>query len=193
MSPMGAGAEAAALAPHEADLRLERAARDNFQFIWRSLRRLGVRPDHAVDDAAQRVFEVAVRKRAELVPGRERAFFFKTALNVALEARRHARRDSHRFDESDVETLVDSTPDPEGAAQRNHLRRALDGILTAMPLELSTVFVLFELEQLSGAEIAQLLELPAGTVSSRLRRAREDFHQRAARLRANWERTRGVK
>ena len=47
-----------------ADDRLGRAVRENFQFIWRSLRRLGVRPDHAVDDAAQHVFEVAARKVA---------------------------------------------------------------------------------------------------------------------------------
>ena len=176
-----------------AEVQLERAARENFQFIWRSLRRLGVRPESAVDDAAQRVFEIAVRKRTQILPGRERAFFFKTALNVALEARRHARRDHLRFSEDEVETLTDSSPDPEGAAQQKRLRQALDTILNAMSFELSTVFVLFELEQLSTVEIAQMLELPNGTVSSRLRRAREEFHKRAARLRADWERERGVR
>lgn len=38
--------------------RLEALATENFQFIWRSLRRLGV-PPAGVDDAAQQVFEVA--------------------------------------------------------------------------------------------------------------------------------------
>jgi RNA polymerase sigma-70 factor (ECF subfamily) len=179
--------------PREADLRLANAARENFQFIWRSLRRFGVRPEAAVDDAAQRVFEIAVRKQAEIEVGRERAFFFKTALNVALEARRHARRDSIRFADDALDALADPTPDPEGAAQRNRLRRALDALLSAMPIELSTVFVLFELEQLSSVEIARMLELPVGTVSSRLRRAREEFRQRAARLRASWERAGGVR
>jgi RNA polymerase sigma-70 factor (ECF subfamily) len=42
------------------------------------------------------------------------------------------------------------------------------------------VFVLYELEELTMIEIARTLELPAGTVASRLRRAREVFEQRAA-------------
>jgi RNA polymerase sigma-70 factor (ECF subfamily) len=181
------------LLPRQAELRLAHAARENFQFIWRSLRRLGVRPEDAVDDAAQRVFEIAVRKQAEIEPGRERAFFFMTAINVALEARRHAARDSMRFAEDALDMLEDPTLDPEGTAQRNRLRKALDSILSAMPLELSTVFVLFELEQLSSLEIAQMLDLPVGTVASRLRRAREEFRKRAARLRAVWERAGDVR
>jgi RNA polymerase sigma-70 factor (ECF subfamily) len=48
------------------------------------------------------------------------------------------------------------------------------------------VFVLYELEGLSMAEIAGLLELPPGTVASRLRRAREEFHAQARRLREDF-------
>jgi RNA polymerase sigma-70 factor (ECF subfamily) len=51
----------------------------------------------------------------------------------------------------------------------------LDRALDALPDELRTVFVLFELESMSGVEIASLLDLPAGTVASRLRRARHLF------------------
>ena len=44
-----------------------------------------------------------------------------------------------------------------------------------MSLELRTVFVLFELEQMTKTEVAALLDLPVGTAVSRLRRAREHF------------------
>jgi len=44
-----------------------------------------------------------------------------------------------------------------------------------MPEELSSVFVLFELEGMTSIEIAALLEIPVGTAASRLRRAREHF------------------
>jgi RNA polymerase sigma-70 factor, ECF subfamily len=165
-----------------ADDRLGRAVRENFQFIWRSLRRLGVRPDDAVDDAAQRVFEVAAKKVTAIEPGRERAFFFMTALKVAHELRRRGRRESSRFGGDTTDTVADPAPDPEQAATAASLRQKFDAILSGMPFELSTVFVLFELEELSSIEIAQLLEVPVGTVASRLRRAREQFRERAAQL-----------
>jgi len=53
-----------------------------------------------------------------------------------------------------------------------------------MTLELRAVFVLFELEEMSTPEIADLLEIPTGTVASRLRRAREEFQKLVTRLRA---------
>ena len=47
-----------------------------------------------------------------------------------------------------------------------------------MPLELREVVVLRELEGLSYKEIAAIVEVPLGTVMSRLARARERLHQR---------------
>jgi RNA polymerase sigma-70 factor (ECF subfamily) len=141
-----------------------------------------VRPDDAVDDAAQRVFEVAAKKVSAIEPGRERAFFFMTALKVAHELRRRDRRESSRFGGDAMDTVADPAPDPEQSASAARLRQLFDGILSEMPFELSTVFVLFELEDLSSIEIAQLLEVPVGTVASRLRRAREHFRERAAKL-----------
>jgi len=44
-----------------------------------------------------------------------------------------------------------------------------------MPVEQRAVFVLFELEEMSGEEIATLLAVPEGTVRSRLRLARRAF------------------
>jgi RNA polymerase sigma-70 factor (ECF subfamily) len=163
--------------------RLEALARENFQFIWRSLRRLGV-PPVVVDDAAQQVFEVASRRLADIELGRERAFLFKTALFVAAEGRRTAARRRELYPDAAVEELADPAPTPEQANEWARKRALLDEILLAMRLEERTVFVLFELEELSMAEIAQIIEIPAGTVASRLRRAREEFHAQAKRVRA---------
>ena len=52
-----------------------------------------------------------------------------------------------------------------------------------MPVEQRAVFTLFELEGMTGAEIAELLEVPIPTVHSRLRLAREVFHGVVARAR----------
>ncbi len=49
------------------------------------------------------------------------------------------------------------------------------------------MFVLYELEGLKMADIAGLLEIPPGTVASRLRRAREEFHAQARGLRKRFD------
>lgn len=171
------------------DGALTRAAREHFQFIWRCLRRLGVQPDHAVDDAAQRVFEIAARKRHQIAPDSERAFLFKTAVLVAAEERRRRRR---ALREAPDEAALLSAPadhlEPDEELEANRWRQRLDVVLAALPPELRTVFVLFEFERLSSPEIAELLELPVGTVASRLRRAREEFQLAAQRLRAQMSR-----
>jgi RNA polymerase sigma-70 factor (ECF subfamily) len=171
---------------HETDevVRLERAARENYQFIWRCLRRLGVRPDCAVDDAAQRVFEVAARKRRSILPGCERAFFFKTAVLVAAETRRPGIHTKEVSDDTTLYGQVDPTPGPEELTEQHRCRQMLDLVLDTLPMDLKTVFVLFELERMAGAEIARLLDIPHGTVASRLRRARQRFNKEVERLMA---------
>lgn len=141
-----------------------------------------MRPDAAVDDAVQQVFEVAVKKRTQIEPGRERAYLFKTALLVAADTRRSQRRERARL--APGEELRDGAPDPEQVADVVRQRALLDEILDAMDDDLRAVFVLFELERLPSEEIAQLLGLPVGTVASRLRRAREHFRDHAKRLKA---------
>jgi len=51
-------------------------------------------------------------------------------------------------------------------------------------MDLRAVFVLFELEGFSTSEIAATLDLPMGTVSSRLRRARDEFQAATKRYHA---------
>ena len=163
---------------------LELAAAENFQFIWRTLRRLGIFPESAVDDATQRVFEIAARKHQRIRQGQERAFLFKTAVLVAAEERRAQRRGRELSDEARVAAAIDTSPLPDQALEQQRNRELLDRVLDTLAPDERTVFVLYELERLSSPEIAELLEIPVGTVASRLRRAREAFHLGARRLRA---------
>jgi RNA polymerase sigma-70 factor (ECF subfamily) len=61
-------------------------------------------------------------------------------------------------------------------------RKLLDQVLAELSDAHRAPFILYELEGFSVPEIAQLLELPLGTVSSRLSRARAKFSQLAASL-----------
>lgn len=155
----------------------------HFDFIWRALGGLGV-PAHSVDDAAQTVFWTASRRLGTIAPGSERSFLFSTAVGVAANRRRSAARSREVPDADALEQRIDDAPDPEQLSSMKQARELLDQVLDALPMELRTVFVLFELEGLTTAEIASMLDLAPGTASSRLRRAREAFHAAVRRLQA---------
>jgi len=150
--------------------------------IWRLLRRLGVRQAH-LDDAAQEVFWVAARRLADIIPGREHSFLYGVALRVASA---HTRREAAMpgCDSEPFPRLVDPRPSPEEQLQNRQARGMLDEVLRRLSMELRTVFVLHELEEIEVRQIAQIEGIPVGTVSSRLRRAREEFSAIAKRLRA---------
>ena len=171
--PVVPEAISAALAAQPArDARITAIVRANHDFIWRLLRRLGV-PAASADDATQQVFCIASRRIDDIAHGSERSFLFSTAVRVASDWRRSAQQ-RERPDERVVEQL-DPGPTPEELADKRIARALLDEILGAMPLDLRTVLVLFELEQMTKVEVAELLGVPVGTAASRLRRARVEF------------------
>ena len=158
--------------------RLRDIVTEQYDFTWRSLRRLGVAPGD-VDDAAQQVFLVMSRRLADVPVGRERAFLFSTAVRVASDARRTYRR-RHESPDVDLPDTPDSAASPEDLVDQRRARVLLTKLLEEIPMDLRTVFILFELEQMSRTEVARVLDLPAGTVASRLRKAREIFEQKLA-------------
>ena len=82
-----------------------------------------------------------------------------------------------------MRTRTDDSISAEEFIDRRRAAELLEQVLDAMPSDLRVAFVLYEVEQLPVAEIASMLEIPVGTAASRLRRAREDFQERVARLR----------
>ena len=160
----------------ERKARLERMIRDDYRFIWRLLRRLGV-AESAVDDTVQEVFLGLAERLDDIKEGSERSFAFGTALRVAQSNRRAFAREQST-DESDLS--ASSLPGPDELSDQKRARDLLNRVLDQMPLGLRTVFILFELEGLRSPEIAELVGVPLGTVASRLRRAREMFRDLVA-------------
>jgi RNA polymerase sigma factor (sigma-70 family) len=84
-----------------------------------------------------------------------------------------------------VETHAAEGPDPEQSALAGDRRRQVAAALAALPAEAREVLVLREIEDLSYKHIAAVLDLPIGTIMSRIARAREKL---AVELRGRLER-----
>jgi RNA polymerase sigma-70 factor (ECF subfamily) len=155
-----------------------------FDFIYRSVRRLGIR-EAAVDDAVQDVF-VVVHRRLEEFEGRSslKTWLFGIALRVVKDHRRRARRKDQPT-EPLRESLVDAHEGcPHRAAQKAEAVRLLHEILDTMDDDKRAIFVMAELEQMSAPEIAEALDVKLNTVYSRLRAARALFEMGVKRHRA---------
>jgi RNA polymerase sigma-70 factor (ECF subfamily) len=166
--------------PHASDgdkrLRLRGMVAQHHATLWRFLRRLGLDEDDA-DDAIQDVLMVAIRKLDRIDPRHERTYLLRTAYRVGCRIRAKRPQVGH-------EDLADPVPHPDVLFDHKRARELLDEILARMSEELRAVLVLHDIEKLTMTEIAETLEIKPGTVASRLRRAREDFDKRVARVEA---------
>jgi RNA polymerase sigma-70 factor (ECF subfamily) len=161
---------------------------EHFEFVWASARRLGV-SDAALDDVVQEVFVIVHRKLGEFA-GRSsvRTWLFAIVRNVARDARRSVRRKSpHQAPgaHEDPEVLAAAEGErPDRIAERSAENRVLHELLDALDDDKREVFVLAELEGFSAPEIAEAVGANVNTVYSRLRLARQEFAEAAARFRA---------
>jgi RNA polymerase sigma-70 factor (ECF subfamily) len=169
------------------EARLRGMIDEYFDAVYYALRRVGV-PTADLEDCTQEVFIVASDKLHVIIPGRERAFLLGVALRVAAHARRRLRRFPMLWDDENAYSAwEDPSLRPDEEIELRRQRRVVDQVLKKMPEDLRNVFILFEIEELTMLEIASALELPTGTVASRLRRAREEFAKMASRVVARSE------
>ena len=140
------------------------------------MRRFGV-PEQDALDAAQEVFVIAYRQWER--------FRHESALSTWLcgiacrVAREHCRRLRKRREQPPNGTPCGCCPDDRTDIESQDLVRILEAVLNKLPAEQREVFTLFEMEGLTGEQIGMALQIPVGTVRSRLRLARDAF-QRAA-------------
>ena len=175
-----AGRPATAGAAATRDERLETMVERHFDVVWRSLRRLGV-SDSGLDDASQQVFIVAARKVETIEEGGEKAYLLGIAVRVASDARRSTAR-RREVGGGVEEDAPDPLPPPDELVDQKRARQMLDSVLASMPMDLRAAFTLFEIEGMTVPEVAAALDVPVGTAASRLRRARELFHDLVRRL-----------
>jgi len=172
--------DGSALQAGDAAQRMRQMVQQHVAFVWRSLRRLGV-PESEADDGVQQVFMVAMRRLPEIVTGRERAFLFATVQRIASRAHRTRRRRREQLDE-DLDERSGGGIDPHALLDQAQTKEIVYQLLDRLAIEQRSVFVLYEIDGLTMAEIASMLDLKPGTVASRLRLAREQFANLVHRL-----------
>jgi RNA polymerase sigma-70 factor (ECF subfamily) len=142
-----------------------------FDYVWRSLGRLGV-PEAGLGDAAHEVFLVLHRKWNEIDHSRSlRPWLYGVARKVAAGVR--AKRREIPTENVDLPEPIDPI-----VAQRRLLWRAL----STLDDDRRDVVILHDLEGYTGAEIAEQLDISINTVHSRLRLARVDLVAAVERL-----------
>lgn len=162
-------------------LSLQAIYAENFAFVWRNLRRLGVR-DEALRDAAQDVFLVVHRRLSTFEShGAIRGWLYSIVRKVAADhRRRRARKDPQ--DVVPAEDVADARDaGPEQAAMRSQALQLLLHLLAELDEVKREVLILADLEGMTVPEIAAALDCNQNTVYSRLRDARQTMRQRFER------------
>lgn len=131
-----------------------------------------LRDPAAADDLVQDCLERALSRTHLFQPGTNlRAWLFTIMHNLHINAINRARR-SHGLEGNTP--IPENQPGEGGAAPHDRLRlRDLERALHQLPEEQRAVLLLVGMEGMTYAETAAVLDIPAGTVMSRLARGRE--------------------
>ena len=170
------------------DGRLRAAVGNHLGLVWRVLRRTGLAPADA-EDASQDVFWVLAQRFDDVPERAQRSFLVSTALRVASD-RKQSKWHRSVSAGLDLEARVSEAPLPDEAVEIRRAGALLDEALATLDELERAVFVLAEIEQMTRAEVAEVLNIPEGTVASRLKRARQSLESAVRRLRARPRSTR---
>ena len=151
-------------------------------FIARVIEKLTGAGPH-VDDLLQETFIVAHKKRNDFEKRSAlRTWLYGIAKNLCMHHKRGlARFLNFKEKLQSMPNSVSSTPDQTLEVSRE--LQLAESVITSMSFKQREVFVLYELEEMEGPEIAELLNIPIGTVWTRLHKARQVFQSKLEKKR----------
>jgi RNA polymerase sigma-70 factor, ECF subfamily len=160
--------------------RFEEEALAQADALYRAARRL-TRNAAEAEDLVQETYLKAFRSKASFERGTNlRAWLFTILMNTYRNSRRDAARDPVDVDSEVVETaqtLPGAAATPEELLLRSTLDADLQRALDALPDVFRAAVWLRDVEEFSYAEIARMLDIPPGTVMSRISRGRRLLYQ----------------
>jgi RNA polymerase sigma-70 factor (ECF subfamily) len=158
--------------------RVRQLFSEHGDFVWRTLRRLGVAAAD-VDDALQETFLVVFRRITDYEDrGLLRAWLFTISRQVAS----HYHRGNTRAESRRQGLVLDvAGADLEESLARREAERVVQTFLAELEEPQRMVFYLADIEGLTAPEIAAALGVNLNTVYGRLRLARKRFERAIAR------------
>ena len=171
------------------DIDLERIYVTQRDFVWLTLQRMGVqRAD--LEDVFQDVFMIVHKRLHSYRPDAKlTAWLYGICLRSVARHRRRAFRRRERPENLDMDSVqpslegwkADSDAPDALLAERDQQTR-LNQLLDTLDAEHRVVVVMYEIEELSCAEISATIGVPVGTVHSRLYNARRKLAEAVKRL-----------
>ena len=161
----------------DAELELRTIYREHGRFVWLSLQRLGIHRSD-LDDVAQEVFMI-VHRRLDTFDRRSRlsTWLFGICIRVAANYRRRRRPKRELLGGGNVDERPSQTAAADDLLVRREQRELAEQALSRLEVTHRATFVMFEIESLSCLEIAELMNVPVGTVYSRLHNARRQLEK----------------
>jgi RNA polymerase sigma factor (sigma-70 family) len=137
--------------------------------------------NHAeAEDIVQETIAKALRAFSSFQAGTNfKAWVFRILHNAFLTSRTAiaTSRTVYLEDQADLLDVADTSPTPEDHLLRLDNQAALTEALERLHPQLREVLLLCEVEELKYKEISMILDIPIGTVMSRISRARRTLHQ----------------
>jgi RNA polymerase sigma-70 factor (ECF subfamily) len=128
------------------------------------------------DDLAQEALVRALAREAQLRdPERQKSWLCAILANCLAD--HHRRRRMHEGIDALENAEADARSRPEESAAAAELARRVRAEVARLPLGQRQVLTLVDLEGFSYAEVGEILEVPIGTVMSRLCRARQALRE----------------
>ena len=162
-----------------------RTVRTELDALYRTAFRMLYNRDEA-EDAVQEALDKAWRNLDQFTPGSQmRAWIFRILSNTCLDhLRARARRNSVPFDPEtyDSHNLQDEGQLPDEALHSRQMGRLIDAEIRRLSAAHRAVVQLVIIEQFSYEEAARALDLPLGTLRSRLNRARASLCESLGRV-----------
>jgi len=169
-------------------VRFEEEALELSDQVYRVARRL-VSSREEAEDLVQETYARAFRSWRSFTPGTNlRAWLLRILTNLNIDRGRRAQRspDTQPLEEGDYflynkleSTLPDENPDEERVIERLSQNSVVDA-LAEVPHDFRDVIVLVDIGEFSYADAAHILDIPVGTVMSRLHRGRRILKQQLA-------------